>query len=146
MKNILGEVRSLTHTKHNYETDKRLSRMEVTVNKILIRLGDITRANTTQGLSHSDNRSSRPQNDEGSSKSQHYFHSPRRGGFVSSQREIHRNVRGGSHDHRHRIPNLPIFSLNELSDINFKLKNSDYFTFLVLVFSFFSVFVPSVYK
>lgn len=138
IKNLMVDVRDLSKSivKYNHQIDRRLCRMEVAVNKILVRIGDITRSDATQsnGVSRAV-----PQNvefnsgDRPSPNQENHFYSSN-----GPRREVHGDVSRSSHHNprTQRSPELPMLSLNELSDLNQQLKNADYFTFLVHLLAF----------
>lgn len=121
LKNVLKELRDLTKTVVNYQhqNDRRLSRMEVSINKTLVRIGDITRLNDGRSTNAEVPRDSQ----EYSSGNEHEQRKDRRDYTDGARRQILSNDR--------KCPELPIGSLNEVNNMCERLKADDFFLFLV---------------
>lgn len=127
---MLTEVRCLTKVvvKNQHENDRRLTRMEVSINKTLVRLGDITRSNAA----HSNDDVSRGHYGEARSDVRRYS----RGDSRSEERERRRSNINDPRPQRHQSCDMPIQSLNQLGDANQQFKNKDFFTFMVTLYVF----------
>lgn len=160
MTQLIMEMRSLTKTvcKNHRENDRRLTRMEVGINKTLVRLGDITRLNAARSpnsredsiedLHHrgapsygESSRQQRRENFGGPSRQQ------RREDFGGSSKQQRRdNVQSREENFRNFVEprghlkcDLPILSLNELTALNQQLMDWDFFTFLVSSYKIFTL-------
>lgn len=120
------DVRQLSETvnKNYQQSDRRLSRMEVTISKTLVRLGDITRSNAASNHEEPPSNSSR--------------NIPRRmdEGMRGNSGESSRNFLTRE-QREQRTPDFPIQSLNELNHLNQQL-NRDFLNFLVNISAFFT--------
>lgn len=153
LKNMMKELRDLTKTvvQHQHQSDRRLTRMEVSINKTLVRLGDITRSNADH-LSDDFQHTSQREHSRGSSRDGPNIENRRShsGQSVwddylphSGQRSQRQDLRVGEHlrDISHGSPRsvlreqrsleVPIKRLSELAGADLKLQQREFFTFLV---------------
>ncbi len=153
LKGLMKELRSLTKTvvQHQHQSDRRLARMEVSINKALVRLGDITRSNAVQ-LSDESRHTSHREYSRGSSIEGRNRQNSGQSLWdecsfsISGPSSQRQDLRGSEHrrDINHapprsvlrdqRSPEVPIKRLSELAGIDQKLLHREFFTFLVNLF------------